>query len=83
MAVESDRRRLLRRCLAGWQLVCRTEKEQREVLAQQQVTRRKMAALINAVSTVKLTAAENPIYQPVTAPPETFNQQENAEKVRS
>uniref|UniRef100_A0A8C3AUF0 Coiled-coil domain containing 191 n=1 Tax=Cyclopterus lumpus TaxID=8103 RepID=A0A8C3AUF0_CYCLU len=54
LAVESDRRRLLRRCLNEWQLWCRIEKEQRELLAQQQETRRKMAALINAASTGKL-----------------------------
>lgn len=58
------------------------EKEQRELLAQQQETRRRMAALINAVSTSKLKATETPIYQPVMAPPEAFNQPETTEKVR-
>lgn len=58
------------------------EKEQRELLAQQQETRRKMAALINAASTGKLKATETPIYQPITAPPEASNQPETTEKVR-
>lgn len=58
------------------------EKEQRELLAQQQETRRKMAALINAASTGKLEATETPTYQPIMAPPEASNQPETAEKVR-
>ncbi|XP_034717575.1 coiled-coil domain-containing protein 191 [Etheostoma cragini] len=76
LAVESDRRRLLRRCLNEWQLWCRMEKEQQELLAQQQETRRKMAALINAASTGKLKAPETPIDQPIMAPPEASNQPE-------
>ncbi|XP_051266401.1 coiled-coil domain-containing protein 191 [Dicentrarchus labrax] len=80
LAVESDRRRLLRRCLNEWQLWCRMEKEQRELLAQQQETRRKMSALINAASTGKLKATETPTYQPVTAPPEASYQPESTEK---
>uniref|UniRef100_A0A3Q2CGQ0 Coiled-coil domain containing 191 n=1 Tax=Cyprinodon variegatus TaxID=28743 RepID=A0A3Q2CGQ0_CYPVA len=54
LAVESDRRRLLRRFLNEWQLWCRTEKSQRELLAQQHETKAKMGALINAASTGKL-----------------------------
>ncbi|XP_028424747.1 coiled-coil domain-containing protein 191 [Perca flavescens] len=80
LAVESDRRRLLRRCLNEWQLWCRMEKEQRELLAQQQETRRKMAALINAASTGKLKATETPIYQPIMAQPEASNQPETTKK---
>ncbi|XP_062297496.1 coiled-coil domain-containing protein 191 [Scomber scombrus] len=80
LAVESDRRRLLRRYLNEWQLLCRTEKEQRELLAQQQETQRKMAALINAASTGKLKATETPVHQPVMAPPEASNQPESADK---
>nr|XP_046227086.1 coiled-coil domain-containing protein 191 isoform X2 [Scatophagus argus] len=80
LAVESDRRRLLRVCLNEWQLWCRMEKDQRELLAQQQETRRKMAALINAASTGKLKAPETPTYQPVMAPPETSHQTETTEK---
>lgn len=59
------------------------EKEQRELLAQQQETRCKMAALINAVSTGHLKATETPNYQPVMAAPEASNQPETTEKVRS
>lgn len=82
LAVESDRRRLLRRCLNEWQLWCRMERAQRALLAQQQETRRKMAALINAASTGKLNITETPTYQAVMAPPEASNQPENEEKVR-
>uniref|UniRef100_A0A3B4WIW0 Coiled-coil domain containing 191 n=1 Tax=Seriola lalandi dorsalis TaxID=1841481 RepID=A0A3B4WIW0_SERLL len=70
LAAESDRRRLLRRCLNEWQLWCRMEREQRDLLAQQQETRRRMAALINVASTGKLKATETPASQPVMAPPE-------------
>ncbi|KAJ4925634.1 hypothetical protein JOQ06_018359 [Pogonophryne albipinna] len=68
LAVESDRRRLLWRCLNDWQLWCRMEKEKRELLAQQQETRSKMAALINAASTGKLKAKESPTFQPIMEP---------------
>uniref|UniRef100_A0AAX7UA00 Coiled-coil domain containing 191 n=1 Tax=Astatotilapia calliptera TaxID=8154 RepID=A0AAX7UA00_ASTCA len=60
LAAESDRRRLLRRCLNEWQLWCRTEKEQRELLARQQEIKQKMAALISAASAGKLKATETP-----------------------
>ncbi|GLD54744.1 coiled-coil domain-containing protein 191 isoform X1 [Lates japonicus] len=80
LAVESDRRRLLRRCLNEWHLWCRMEREQRELLAQQQETRRKMAALINAASTGKLKTAATPAYQPIMVPPEASNQPETTER---
>ncbi|XP_068588435.1 coiled-coil domain-containing protein 191 [Cebidichthys violaceus] len=80
LAVESDRRRLLRRCLNEWQLCCRIEKEQRELLAQQQETRRKMAALINAASTGKLMSTETQTFQAIMAPPEASNPPETPEK---
>ncbi|XP_045923228.1 coiled-coil domain-containing protein 191 [Micropterus dolomieu] len=80
LAVESDRRRLLRRCLNEWQLWCRMEREQRELLAQQQETRRKMTALISAAATGTLKATETPTYQPIMTPPEAPNQPENTEK---
>uniref|UniRef100_A0A3Q2Z550 Coiled-coil domain containing 191 n=1 Tax=Hippocampus comes TaxID=109280 RepID=A0A3Q2Z550_HIPCM len=51
LAEESDRRRLQRRYLHEWRLWCRQERDQRELLAQQQETRRKMAALIDAATT--------------------------------
>lgn len=82
LAVENDRRRLLRRYLNEWQLWCRMEKEQRELLSQQQETRRKMAALINAASTGKLKTTETPAHQPVMATTEASNQPESADKVR-
>ncbi|CAJ0946029.1 unnamed protein product, partial [Ranitomeya imitator] len=44
--------RLLRRCLAEWQLWCRGEKEKRELEAQKEETKRKMAALLDAASSV-------------------------------
>lgn len=58
------------------------EKEQRELLAQQQETRRKMAALINAATTGKLKPRETQTYQPIMAPPEASNQPETKRKVR-
>ncbi|XP_075994292.1 coiled-coil domain-containing protein 191 [Genypterus blacodes] len=70
MAMESDRRRLLRQCLNEWQLWCRVEREQRELLDQQQETRKKMAALINAASTGKLTATVARTLSSMTAPHE-------------
>ncbi|KAM4718347.1 coiled-coil domain-containing protein 191 [Anableps anableps] len=58
LAVENNQRRLLRRCLSEWQLWCRMEKSQRDLLARQQETKVKIAALISAASTGKLTAIE-------------------------
>ncbi|XP_034562120.1 LOW QUALITY PROTEIN: coiled-coil domain-containing protein 191 [Notolabrus celidotus] len=75
LAAESDRKRLLRRCLCEWLLWCRMEKEQRELLSQQQETRRKMAALINAASAGKLEATETSKHQQVMAPPEAVSTQ--------
>ncbi|KAM3860699.1 coiled-coil domain-containing protein 191 [Diretmus argenteus] len=82
LALESDRRRLLRRCLNDWQLWCRMEKERRESLARQEATRCKMAALISAASTGKLKATETTAYQEIMAPLEAPNRRETAEKVR-
>ena len=53
------------------------EKEQRELVAQQQETRHKMAALINAVSA----ASQPPAHQPVLAPTEASHQPGTTEKV--
>uniref|UniRef100_A0A3Q3FZT7 Coiled-coil domain containing 191 n=1 Tax=Labrus bergylta TaxID=56723 RepID=A0A3Q3FZT7_9LABR len=72
-AAESDRRRLLRQCLNNWHLWCRMEKEQRELLAQQQETRRKMTSLINAATTGKLKATGTQKYQHIMAPPEAVS----------
>ncbi|KAM4534077.1 coiled-coil domain-containing protein 191 [Odontesthes bonariensis] len=83
LAVESDRRRLLRRCLNEWQLWCRLEKEQRKLLAQQQEIKRKMTALLSAASTGKLMATETPADQPIRVPPVPPNESETiAEKDR-
>ncbi|XP_019897152.2 coiled-coil domain-containing protein 191 isoform X3 [Esox lucius] len=71
VALESDRRRVLRRCLSDWQLWCRAERERRELLAQQDATRRKMAALISAVTTRKLEAIEAPTPESALAPRKT------------
>ncbi|KAF7669285.1 hypothetical protein LDENG_00203140 [Lucifuga dentata] len=80
MAMESDRRRLLRRCLNEWQLWCRKEREIRDLLAQQQKTRCKMAALINAASTGKLTATEATSCKAIMDPHVATNRAETTEK---
>ncbi|XP_068199882.1 coiled-coil domain-containing protein 191 [Antennarius striatus] len=80
LAVENDRHRLLRRCVNEWQLWCRMEKEQRQLLAQQQETRRKMAALIKAASAGIFIETETPTHQPVMAQPVESNQLDAMEK---
>ncbi|XP_051543307.1 coiled-coil domain-containing protein 191 [Myxocyprinus asiaticus] len=75
-AVESDRRRLLRRCLSDWRVWCRMERERKELLKQQKETRRKMTALINAAASGKL-GTENSTPPPITNPPETVIHSEN------
>uniref|UniRef100_A0A667X142 Coiled-coil domain containing 191 n=1 Tax=Myripristis murdjan TaxID=586833 RepID=A0A667X142_9TELE len=67
-ATENNRRRLLRRCLNDWRLWCRMEREQREILARQEETRHKMAALINAASAGKLNTAKSFILLPSVIP---------------
>ncbi|XP_067234563.1 coiled-coil domain-containing protein 191 isoform X2 [Chanodichthys erythropterus] len=69
-AVESDRRRLLRRCLSDWRMWCQVELHRKELLQQQEETRRKMAALISAAASGKLRAEKSP---PITNPPETLS----------
>ncbi|XP_026794011.3 coiled-coil domain-containing protein 191 [Pangasianodon hypophthalmus] len=76
LAEESDRRRLLRRCLSDWRLWCRMERERRELLSQQEETRQKMAALIDAAASGKLTT-KNCTEPPITVQPETVNQSEH------
>ncbi|XP_016427094.1 coiled-coil domain-containing protein 191-like [Sinocyclocheilus rhinocerous] len=73
-AVESDRRRLLRRCLSDWRVWCQVERHRKELLQQQEETRRKMAALINAAASRKLGAENSP---PVTNTPKTLSPTEN------
>uniref|UniRef100_M4A6L9 Coiled-coil domain containing 191 n=1 Tax=Xiphophorus maculatus TaxID=8083 RepID=M4A6L9_XIPMA len=65
LAVENNHRRLLRRCLNEWQLWSQRAKLQRELLARQQETKVKMAALIDAAATGKLTAIETPASLPI------------------
>ncbi|XP_077480805.1 coiled-coil domain-containing protein 191 [Stigmatopora argus] len=60
LAEESDRKRLLGRCFREWQLWCRQEREERELLAQQEETRRKMDALISAAMTGVFKPPETP-----------------------
>lgn len=58
------------------------EKKQREILGEQQEIQRKVAALLDAVSTVKVDAAAEPNDGTVDAPPELPEQPESSEKVR-
>lgn len=58
------------------------EKKQREILGEQQQIQRKVAALLDAVSTVKVKAANGPSDERVDAPPELLKQPESSEKVR-
>ncbi|XP_071995034.1 coiled-coil domain-containing protein 191 isoform X2 [Engystomops pustulosus] len=51
-AAECYSKRLLRRCLVEWQLWCRGEKQRRELEAQKEETKRKMAALLDAASSI-------------------------------
>ncbi|XP_056869534.1 coiled-coil domain-containing protein 191 isoform X2 [Takifugu flavidus] len=76
IATKNYHRRLLQRCLAGWHLCCRMQRERDAILAQQEETRHKMAALIDAVSTSKLDVSDTPDMKPVMTPPEAANHQE-------
>lgn len=59
------------------------ERKRRDLLGQQQETRRKMAALISAATSGKLKATQNPKpCQPVMTPTETAPQTETECKVR-
>ncbi|XP_075710801.1 coiled-coil domain-containing protein 191 [Rhinoderma darwinii] len=51
-AADCYNKRLLRRCLIEWQLWGRGEKEKRELEARREETKRKMAALLDAASSV-------------------------------
>ncbi|XP_066455433.1 coiled-coil domain-containing protein 191 [Eleutherodactylus coqui] len=52
VATECYNKRLLRRCLIEWQLCCQCEKGKRQLEAQKEETKRKMAALLDAASSV-------------------------------
>ncbi|XP_056594148.1 coiled-coil domain-containing protein 191 isoform X2 [Triplophysa dalaica] len=75
-AVDSDRRRLLRRCLSDWHVWCRVERERKELLKQQEETRCKMAALIRAAASGKL-GAETITFPPITSSPDKLIHSEN------
>ena len=79
MAAENDRRRLLKRCLHEWQLWYRRQREQRELLSQQEETRLKMAALLSAASTGKLNTIPP---EKIAATPEMSDQPGTNEKVK-
>uniref|UniRef100_A0AAY4AUT4 Uncharacterized protein n=1 Tax=Denticeps clupeoides TaxID=299321 RepID=A0AAY4AUT4_9TELE len=69
VATESDRKRLLRRCFSDWRLWRRMEYERRTILAQQEQTKLKMAALIIAAASGNLGAmppADPPKSEPGT-----------------
>lgn len=82
LAAEHQRQRLLRRCLTEWRWWCRMEKKQRENSEQQQEIQHKVAALLDAVSTVEVNAAERPNDETGDAPAELPQQPESSEKVR-
>ncbi|XP_076868794.1 coiled-coil domain-containing protein 191 [Brachyhypopomus gauderio] len=73
VAVEGDQRRLMRRCLNDWRLWCQIEKERRELLSQQEETKRKMADLISAATSGRL-SAESCTRPPITALHNACNQ---------
>ncbi|KAI7792739.1 coiled-coil domain-containing protein 191 [Triplophysa rosa] len=75
-AVDSDRRRLLRRCLSDWHVWCRVERERKELLKQQEETRCKMAALIRAAASGKL-GPKTITLPPITSPPGKLIHSEN------
>ncbi|KAM6900238.1 coiled-coil domain-containing protein 191 [Xenentodon cancila] len=80
LAVESDRRRLLQQCLNEWLLWCQKEKDHRELLAQQQETKRKMAAFLCAVSTGVSKTTDTPASQSHVPPPKPLNPPETTKK---
>lgn len=82
LAVESDRRRLLRRCLYGWQIWRRIVSEQRRISAQQQETKRKMTALLSAAAKGHLKTKITHANQPQVIQPELGNQSETTARVR-
>ncbi|XP_027030885.2 coiled-coil domain-containing protein 191 isoform X2 [Tachysurus fulvidraco] len=75
LAQQSNRRRLLRRCLNDWRLWCRLEKDRKKLISQREETRRKMEALIDAAASGKLTK-HNCTEPPITVQPENVNQSE-------
>ncbi|KAM8976944.1 coiled-coil domain-containing protein 191 [Pelodytes ibericus] len=60
LALGSYRKRLLRRSLLDWQLWCRAEKGKRELEVRKEDTKRKMAALLDAASLLKVSKETSP-----------------------
>ncbi|XP_072901837.1 coiled-coil domain-containing protein 191 isoform X1 [Hemitrygon akajei] len=56
LATECNRKYRLRYCFTHWLLWCKAEKEKRELEAQKEETKQKMAALLNSASSGKLSA---------------------------
>ncbi|KAJ8413171.1 hypothetical protein AAFF_G00091670 [Aldrovandia affinis] len=69
VALESDRRRLLRQFLSGWRVWAQAERSRRDLLFQQEEMQRKMTAFIGAATSGKLGASNAPLTAP--SPPET------------
>ncbi|KAJ8276934.1 hypothetical protein GJAV_G00069520 [Gymnothorax javanicus] len=89
LAMESDRRRLLKRCLSAWRTWGRAERRRLDLLNQQEETKLKMAALISAATSGKLgssntlpsVASPSPpsaAVQPETTPTQTKADQQGA-----
>ncbi|RVE58791.1 hypothetical protein OJAV_G00197660 [Oryzias javanicus] len=76
LAVESDRRRLLRRCLYEWQIWRRIASEERRISVQQQETKRKMTALLSAAAKGHLKTKITHANQPQVIQAELGNQSE-------
>lgn len=73
---------MLQRCLTGWHLLLRMQREQGAILAQRQETRNKMDAFITAVSTSKPAARDTANSKSVKDQIEAANHQENKDEVR-
>uniref|UniRef100_A0A8C5QAT6 Uncharacterized protein n=1 Tax=Leptobrachium leishanense TaxID=445787 RepID=A0A8C5QAT6_9ANUR len=67
LASESYRKRLLRQHFAAWQLWCLAEKEKRELEAHKEETKRKMAALLDAASSLATSNAKSTEQRDVSA----------------
>ncbi|XP_035271210.1 coiled-coil domain-containing protein 191 [Anguilla anguilla] len=77
VALESDRRRVLRRHLTAWRILVQAERIRQDLLNQQVKTQHKMAALISAATSGKLGSSNTlpsapcPRLPAATVPPET------------
>ncbi|KAK7879012.1 hypothetical protein WMY93_030765 [Mugilogobius chulae] len=80
LAVQSDKRRLLRRFLNEWQVWTKMERDQQAFFCQKQETHRKMAALISAATSGQLWATQAPSCLVVKALTDTAIQTETEHK---